>query len=672
MVYEIREKNLFQTIKQSAKEIGYRTLSAYVLMAVLLIIITATFILAQHRQDIREHAAGTNVLTVDATKPINPFTHKLLGQAFVNWEFSWGNPFPNEVPNLSTVMKEEGTGVVRYAGGLWANYVGFDRTPQRTPYTDWTKNGHTYSFTYGTDELDSLNKFADAVGADVMIQVNIAQNDPAMWADMVKYVNIEKGYNFKYWELGNEFDIDTQLNITPEIYASRVKTYIDALKDIDPSIHIIAGVPGSAADAPRQGYSDSITDLSHYLTLSGQTISAKGRKIDALSYHWYQTCNSSSADDLLLYSFSGVPTNSWRNAYSRIWSQIAPSRVNNEIIGTNTMEQGITEINFDACNYENTMNGNQLGALWASDVIGRLAYNGLDFLTWYEGYGGQGYSTIYSDNSAAPTRLFVRPTFYAFYMYNKYFGDQIVNSHSYDDSAISIWASTDSKDQGKLKLRVTNLTATDITTPVMLTGFTAGNGAVYILKSTKPTDLSSTSNLASAPTTINGVKLDANNIVTSEALIQPTNIDVNGTSFTYTFPAYSSAAIILNQSTGATSIPTAVPTTTPTIAPTLTGIPPTPTPTPLPTTTPTATPTPRPTATPTPKPTATPIPQPTATSTPITQKTGDINNDGKIDVQDLSYMLSRWGTNDNPVADLNHDGTINIFDLSMLLSNWGK
>jgi hypothetical protein len=53
-----------------------------------------------------------------------------------------------------------------------------------------------------------------------------------------------------------------------------------------------------------------------------------------------------------------------------------------------------------------------------------------------------------------------------------------------------------------------------------------------------------------------------------------------------------------------------------------------------------------------------------------TQKTGDINNDGSVNIFDLSILLSKWGTTDT-ASDLNKDGTVNVFDLSILLSHWG-
>jgi hypothetical protein len=50
----------------------------------------------------------------------------------------------------------------------------------------------------------------------------------------------------------------------------------------------------------------------------------------------------------------------------------------------------------------------------------------------------------------------------------------------------------------------------------------------------------------------------------------------------------------------------------------------------------------------------------------------DTNGDNKIDVQDLSMVLSHWNKNDAPTADFNQDGITNINDLSALLSNFGK
>jgi hypothetical protein len=51
-------------------------------------------------------------------------------------------------------------------------------------------------------------------------------------------------------------------------------------------------------------------------------------------------------------------------------------------------------------------------------------------------------------------------------------------------------------------------------------------------------------------------------------------------------------------------------------------------------------------------------------------KPGDVNNDGTVNIFDLSILLSHYGGVYTP-ADFNNDGVVNIFDLSILLSNYG-
>lgn len=48
----------------------------------------------------------------------------------------------------------------------------------------------------------------------------------------------------------------------------------------------------------------------------------------------------------------------------------------------------------------------------------------------------------------------------------------------------------------------------------------------------------------------------------------------------------------------------------------------------------------------------------------------DVNNDGVVNISDLSLLLSKWGTTD-AACDINDDGIVNISDLSVLLSKWG-
>lgn len=48
---------------------------------------------------------------------------------------------------------------------------------------------------------------------------------------------------------------------------------------------------------------------------------------------------------------------------------------------------------------------------------------------------------------------------------------------------------------------------------------------------------------------------------------------------------------------------------------------------------------------------------------------GDINSDSKVDIVDLSILLSNWGSGDTG-SDINGDDDVDIVDLSILLSEW--
>jgi hypothetical protein len=58
-----------------------------------------------------------------------------------------------------------------------------------------------------------------------------------------------------------------------------------------------------------------------------------------------------------------------------------------------------------------------------------------------------------------------------------------------------------------------------------------------------------------------------------------------------------------------------------------------------------------------------------------TGKVGDLNNDNKVDILDLSRLLSLWdpnATKPKSYADINGDNKVDVIDMSTLLSNWGK
>ncbi len=293
----------------------------------------------------------------------------------------------------------------------------------------------------------------------------------------------------------------------------------------------------------------------------------------------------------------------------------------------------LTELNVDACNYNNTLNANHIAAVWFSDVIGRLAYNGINYVTMYTGYGIDGYSILYPDNETNPTKIMARPSYYPLLMYGQYFGDSMIESSSANESQVSVWASKDSTDPGAIKLMVTNISGTAASGKVILTGIAQGQVNTYQLTSTNPTDTGASSVTMNASTAINGRKVDAMNVNASLSQIQPVVSSLNDGQVILSLPAYTTTAVIIRTSgTGVT--PTTGVSATPTKAPTN---------------------------------------GPTATSTPgCTKKSaGDANCDGLINLADFEiYRREFTGAVSTKTADFDASGTVNIIDFEIFRRNY--
>ena len=50
---------------------------------------------------------------------------------------------------------------------------------------------------------------------------------------------------------------------------------------------------------------------------------------------------------------------------------------------------------------------------------------------------------------------------------------------------------------------------------------------------------------------------------------------------------------------------------------------------------------------------------------------GDVNGDGRVNLLDLAYVASRFGSS-TPAADLNGDGKVDILDLVIIADNYGR
>ncbi|MBI2931264.1 MAG: Ig-like domain-containing protein [Planctomycetes bacterium] len=511
-------------------------------------------------------------IAINASEVVYPFNPMVRGVAMNNWNWLWGDIMDVNSPKrlgLIEATRYLKPGIIRFAGGLWVNGVGWDRNhvaPDDGPWTD-PATGKQYVHAYKPELIDSYAAFAAAVGAETMVQVNIVDNNPAMWADMVRYCNIEKGYHFKYWELGNENAYETYIpGMGPE-YAERFAAYQAAMKAVDPTIRLIGPVNGVTH---KESWMDPLM-----ARLNGQ--------LDVLSWHWYQltewTSDSTtwayqggSVEALFSYNhtvgtaclggwgcpgdlvpFSALNLMAYRRGIAEAMKQavVDPYRQQNP-----QMEVAITEFGPHAGLHTHPINGNHVAAIWLADILARHAYNGTDIITYYsleDGGRGQGNSRGLV-GTEDPRYLDVRPIYFTEFLYAQFFGDRMVRSTTdHPDQKVLAWASKDTAEPGSLKLMMVNLTGEVAISTVNVAGFSPAVGYAYEMTSTDPLSMDNPRSFTEHQTTINGFVIpdyDTQNPSvwqTAVASIASTLVEVSG-SFTIALPPYSTVALVLKDS----------------------------------------------------------------------------------------------------------------------------
>jgi len=64
----------------------------------------------------------------------------------------------------------------------------------------------------------------------------------------------------------------------------------------------------------------------------------------------------------------------------------------------------------------------------------------------------------------------------------------------------------------------------------------------------------------------------------------------------------------------------------------------------------------------------------TVTVNNVTIRNEDVNQDGQVNIQDISLVISKYGQTGTTLGrpDVNHDNTVNIQDISLVIAQYGK
>jgi hypothetical protein len=199
---------------------------------------------------------------------------------------------------LPEKLKAAGVTALRFPGGSYADCFHWKTTAETVGTTIYINPNDTFDH--------FMTKNVLPAGAEAIITVNYGSNaagtgggDPAEAADWARYANREKGWNIRYWEIGNEiggngyfgpgweedlhapYDNNRKGNpaLSQAAYGRNALEFIRAMKAVDPTIKVGVGVdmPDSNPGAGNEPLLKEVKD-----------------KIDFVIVHWYP--KSSSTD----------------------------------------------------------------------------------------------------------------------------------------------------------------------------------------------------------------------------------------------------------------------------------------------------------------------------------------------------------------------------------------
>lgn len=400
----------------------------------------------------------------------------------------------NGARSLVAAMQDMATGFARYPGGeksdayLWATAPGWtpaSHTMSLTGSNNWPANDKTYfkrtsgTFQSGIMDFDSFMAVCQAAGLEPVCVINFdsmyytgggAPSKALLIetaAEWVRYANITRGWNVRYWEIGNESDMSGSYNgIIPNIstYVADFGEFAAAMKAVDPTIRIGANANSS----------------SNYRAL----LNANHANIDFLVVHTYPLWNWTNGYNTFRLG-SPTFTGGYSTAAAAIQSSSIPQADKDRI------RVAITECNTIDWSESGWANANDTGhALVLFDLIGQhLKQPALDFVAfwntrWVNAERNYVYDALNNDNT-------FRPQGRTLAIWGQFLQQRLVRATSSDPKVLA-YASLAPAD-GRLVLFILNKDGVEMPASIGLTGCTAATIATqWTFKGSSPTDTAPT------------------------------------------------------------------------------------------------------------------------------------------------------------------------------------
>ncbi len=379
---------------------------------------------------------------------------------------------------------------LRMPGGAWADIWLWDGDDSHwalkgdlTSNTSYQNQFQSWSMT-----LDEELMVCEAIGAEPQIVVNyglarfIDEENPVQKAahyaaEWVRHVNIERGLNVRYWEIGNEdygrwmecWEVDND-TITGTEYGRDFCVFADSMKAADPSIKIGAVLVADFKD-------DNVSIKPNWTT---DVLNEVKDHADYVIIHQYFTYND---EDINNVTYEEVLAG--RSVIGINKTDI--DSITSAITGKN-LPVAMTEYNMRA-GHKNTTH---VSTIFIAEAIGEFIKHGYGLVNVWDINNGASTDDhgmlARKDDETTDSKPYTEVQtgqfeefdphlyFFSYYYYRRYFGDIMVASEGGDES-LHLYASTFSN--GYLGLVLINESSESRTVDFTLDGFTNGDLLFY-------------------------------------------------------------------------------------------------------------------------------------------------------------------------------------------------
>lgn len=362
-------------------------------------------------------------LFVDAATEAGEISPLVYGTNYGPWLF---------VPlQMQPFAEEANLNIVRYPGGNWGDLNDMD---------EWN--------------LDQFMAFCDQIGAEAYIHVRLNGGTAEKAAEMVRLLNVQKGYGIRFWSIGNEPNLFGD-GYNTETYNRQWREWATAMEAVDPTIMLIGPEVNQFIANPDNEYE---LELERWMT---EFLDANGDMVDIVSFHRYPFPASVS---------SGLPSIDELRASTAEWDIVIPyvRALVREHTGRD-LPIAVTEANSSwasSSGGETTLDSHY-NAIWWGDVLGRMIRQGVYMVNQFAIAGEFGLMGNYE----------VRPIYHVYTMY-KNFGEESLVAAS-DNPMVSIFAAR--REDGALTLMIVNLASETKEIPLTIENWTGSTDAGALL-----------------------------------------------------------------------------------------------------------------------------------------------------------------------------------------------